>query len=402
SVVIPYEDFGDNLEVIDGAASDLVLDFAAPEYFDDCDIGEYTLAASYEGIDLRINKCDVYLNKQGIVGAYYEDGKIKMNGLKAGEVELTIRAVSGKHVGIIHKSYDVGKVYNKITYGDGTYVKLADELDVAELCGRPMTVTEKHGTTVTINNGNIRNIRIDKIKDGTTAIPNNFMNGCYCGDDEPVEEINLSAFKDVTSIGEDFLLESYTNVVDISALTKLESIGSITGFPSSYVEKFIFPKESNITSIGNYFFGYYSVGELVNLGSCMKNVTSIGLGFLYMSGGSGKLDLSEMTSLETVGEQFLYGTGYTEVDLSGMTNLKTIGPYFMSWATWLTYIKLPIVDPANIATNGGWGGNIGDSLDDPIPVTIDCGTVELKEAYNNANGWKNTGGMKYGCVWKPE
>ena len=411
SVVIPYEDFGDNLEVIDGAASDLVLSIDTPEWIDDDEPGEYPLTATYSGASLDINMCDVYLNKQGIAGSYFEDGKIKINPIKAGDIELTIRAVSGKHVGVIHKAMTICKVYNKFVLVDGTKIKMKDELDVSELCSNSYTinVTSNHGTDKqSVNVGEIREVVINKIADGVTTIPNDFLRGCGSGGN-PVKEINFNAFKSITSIGDNFLNEAKCDVVDMSALTNLNSISYM--FHYCQINKIIFPIESNISDIIDRAFMYFSVKEIVNMGLFFQNVVTIGADFISFSYGYANfLDLSQMNKVETIGDGFLDDNSTYNVDLSGMTSLKNIGANFMNNTKYLLSVKLPRINPSSITSFSGWGVDIGKKNGwrgweepevDPVPVNIDCGTAELKAAYSSDQKWGNTSGFTWGAVWKP-
>jgi hypothetical protein len=115
---------------------------------------------------------------------------------------------------------------------------------------------------------------------------------------------------------------------------------------------------SNIESIGNNFLTYCHL-ENIDL-SPLSNIKSIGNNFLTNCSGLKKIDLSPLSNIKSIGNKFLSSCeGMEKIDLSPLLNIESIENEFLSYCRNLTEIDLPplsnIKSIGNRFLNGCYG-----------------------------------------------
>jgi len=155
---------------------------------------------------------------------------------------------------------------------------------------------------------------------------NTLLQGC-----EKLKSINLSPLKNVTEIGDGFLIgcKSLT-CIDLSPFNKVESIGNQFLYYCNNLSKVDLLPLENITTIGYGFLAYCQKLEYINL-SPLKNITYIGSEFLSECINLKSIDLSPLKNVTTIDNAFLYNCKKLKsINLSSLTKVKIIGDEFMA------------------------------------------------------------------------
>ncbi|MCF0227772.1 MAG: leucine-rich repeat protein [Malacoplasma sp.] len=207
-------------------------------------------------------------------------------------------------------------------------------------------------------------------------IGNGFFKGCTSLTDF---EGTILYVSELETIGDDFM----------SGCINMTQCGLSTGsFPLT-----------NVKSVGNNFLYNCSNLNALSLGS-LDNVETIGDNFLYNCSSLDWFNLDIIKSTKTIGDNFLYGCKLlTQINMSGFNNLTSIGNNFLEDCNKVSSIYLPQPTSGTIPTLGSWGNNIG-SLGTISKVTIDCGTITLRDQYKSQ--WGSPTWTHQEPQWLPE
>jgi len=128
--------------------------------------------------------------------------------------------------------------------------------------------------------------------------------------------------------------------IDLSPLSKLESIGNSFMSGCSSLTSIDLSPLSNLQSIGNNFISGCLGLTSIDL-SGLSNLQSIEDNFMSGCSSLTIINLSGLSNLQSIGNNFISGcSGLTIINLSGLSNLKSIGDYFMYYSLGLTEINL--------------------------------------------------------------
>eukprot|EP01064_Diplonema_japonicum_P034436 TRINITY_DN7126_c0_g1_i2.p1 TRINITY_DN7126_c0_g1~~TRINITY_DN7126_c0_g1_i2.p1 ORF type:complete len:227 (+),score=16.65 TRINITY_DN7126_c0_g1_i2:593-1273(+) len=181
------------------------------------------------------------------------------------------------------------------------------------------------------------NISFDLPK--VTSIGSNFLTSCFIGPEGDVDlninTVDLSGLTGVTSVGEEFLVQSsLTSVVLPPSLRKISNEFMAN---STAVNEVDLSPLKNVQSIGDGFFSYSKV-RTVNLSS-LTNLREIG-DFFFSGSLLTTIDLSQLRRVETIGNGFLTYTKISSIDLAPLAGVRRIGDDFLAGCEALREIDL--------------------------------------------------------------
>jgi hypothetical protein len=155
------------------------------------------------------------------------------------------------------------------------------------------------------------------------VIGDNFLAEC-----QYLKELKSSSMRNLHTVGDDFLVNSSVEGLDLSSLTNLTTIGS--GFLSkSIIDTIDLTFMSNVEEIPNGFLSECYKLKSLDL-SPLSNVRNIGDEFLTGCYNLSELDLTPLSGVVRIGENFLSTcTSLTEIDLSVLTSLELVGEGFL-------------------------------------------------------------------------
>ena len=151
-----------------------------------------------------------------------------------------------------------------------------------------------------------------------------------------IKVLDLSDCKNLTSIG----TEAFQNCKKLTTVTlpkSLESIGTSAFEGCEKLTTVTLP--SSVTTIGGGAFRYCNSLTSINLSDC-TSLTSIGIDAFALSGLT-SINLSGCTSLTSTGDSAFAGSDLTEVNLSGCASLTTIGNSAFQACASLKTVLLP-------------------------------------------------------------
>ena len=149
-----------------------------------------------------------------------------------------------------------------------------------------------------------------------------------------------SCCKDATSISESFLHKSSVEQLDFRGLKNISSIGISFLYECKQLTSIDLSAFNNTTSVGMGFCNNCENLTELDLSS-FRNVTSVGDYFLYGCSSLSEIVLSSFSNILCINKCFLYGCkSLTKADFSGLTRVKSIGDSFLCECSQLTSLNL--------------------------------------------------------------
>lgn len=150
------------------------------------------------------------------------------------------------------------------------------------------------------------------------------------------EEFDFSVFQNVRTIGERFMSNCFKKsfagkkTIDLSPLQKLETIGDYFLSDCSGLESIILKDLSNLHSIGATFCYYSKIKRVDLIG--LENLETIGNNFLNHIEILESVNFYGLPKLTTIGNEFLKESKkITTINFAGLASVRTIGKDFMKF-----------------------------------------------------------------------
>ena len=275
--------------------------------------------------------------------------KVKVNGWsnlnEIKEYEVVVKGQSkwttltGYNLGI--KKFIVRVIpYNiNIIKYDGEQYKLADDINSAlfENIAAGTQLPQRSGANLIIED-------TDKIQGlslyAVSSDWNKEIGDSFLSDLESLCFLNISALKDATKIGDEFLEWTKIKSFDGSMFTELEEIGMYAFASCCTLESITFNNNEKLTLIDEFFCELCELLQYIDI-SGWTGVQKINGSFLCECTALEKISLSSLTNVTYIDDSFLnYCYNLKEIDISGLTNSEYIGSHFMSYCYNLKEIDL--------------------------------------------------------------